>query len=118
MARHCAHCNAKKPPKALTNGSNTPVPTSAIFYIPISILIEAPVLAQTSAPAQAHALISNPLSRYTDKKLQKTTILALELFVKGEEHGQINSAPHKWLLKTWFLNLNYKNSHLDCYYFC
>ena len=67
-------------------------------------------------PASAPGL----LWRYRDKDLQRATKLALKLFVKGQEHGQlqVNSTPHEQPLKTWFLNLYYGNSHLDCYCFC
>ena len=46
--------------------------------------------------------------------------LALELFVKGQEHGQLqaNSASCEQPLKAWFPDLYYGNFHLDCYCFC
>ena len=58
---------------AFTNNSGTPVPTPAVFQAP------------TPAPASAPGLPE----RYTDKNLQKATKLALKLFVKGQEHGQL-----------------------------
>ena len=90
--------------EAPTNCSGTPEPTPAVSRAP------------TSAPASA----LGPPGRYTDKNLQRTTKLALELFIKGQEHGQLqaNSASCKQLLKAWFPDLYYKNSHLDCYRFC
>ena len=55
-----------------------------------------------------------------DKDLQKATKLALELFVKGQEYGQLqaSSVLRKQPLKARFPDLYYRNSHLDCYRFC
>ena len=105
---------------APTNDNSTPKPTPAVSYA----LIPAP--AETSAPAQAPALTSAPASipgppeRYTNEDLQNATKLTLELFVKGQEYGQLqaNSASRKQPLKARFPNLYYRNSHLDCYRFC
>ena len=79
-----------------------------------------PALAQALAPTSAPASAPSPPERYTDEDLQRATKLALELFVKGQEHGQLqaNAAPCEQPLKTWFLDLYYGNSHLDCYHFC
>ena len=88
--------------------------TPVVFCAPIPAPAQAP--ASTSAPASAPGL----LGRYMDKNLQRATKLALELFVKGQGHGQLqaNAAPHEQPLKAWFPNLYYGNSHLDCYCFC
>ena len=100
--------------KAPTNGSGTPKPTPAISCASNP----APAQAPASTPAFASAL--GPPERYTDKDLQKATKLTLKLFVKGQEHGQLqaNSAPCEQPLKSWFPDLYYGNSHLDCYCFC
>ena len=75
-------CNAGK---ALIDNSGTSKLTPTIFC--------APTPAPPQAPAPAPASVLGPPGRYTDKDLQKATKLALELFVKGQEHGQANSAP-------------------------
>ena len=76
--------------------------------------------APTQAPALTLASGPGPPGRYTDKDLQRVTKLALKLFVKGQEYGQLqaNSAPCEQLLKTRFPNLYYGNLHLDYYCFC
>ena len=101
MVKTCTRYNAGG---ALTNSSGTTKPTPAVSY--------------TFTPAFVSAL--GPPERYTDKDLQRATKLALELFVKGQKHGQLqaNSTPCKQLLKAWFLILYYRNSYLDCYCFC
>ena len=60
---------------APTNDSGTPVPY--------------PVVSRAPTPASATASVPGPPGRYTDEDLQRTTKLALELFVKGQEHGQL-----------------------------
>ena len=49
--------------------------------------------ASNFAPAQALILAlapaAGPLGRYMNKNLQKAAKLALELFVKGQEHSQL-----------------------------
>ena len=99
---------------APTNDSGTPASTPALAQTPVST--------ETPAPTQAFALASvpGPPGRYTDEDLQRATKLALESFVKGQEHGQLqaSSAPCKQPLKARFPNLYYGNSHLDCYRFC
>lgn len=52
-------------PEAPTKGSSTP----------------------TSAPAQVPTSVPGPTGMYTDVDLQRATRLALESFVKGQEHG-------------------------------
>ena len=95
---------------ALTEGNSTSLPSPVVSQ------------AQTPAPTQAPAPTPapGPLERYTDKDLQRATKLALESFVKGQEHGQLqaNSALREQPLKARFLDLYYGNSHLNCYRFC
>ena len=103
MAGSCTYRNTGRDP---TNDSGTLVSTSTVSCI--------------LTPALVFASISGPPGKYTDKDLQRATKLALELFVKGQEHGQLqtNSAFCKQPLKAWFSNLYYGNSYLDCYHFC
>ena len=103
MAKSRTRRNAGGAP---TNDGDTPVPTPAVSRTP------------TLAPAPAS--VPGPLGRYTDEDLQRAIKLALESFVKGQEHGQLqaNSAPREQPLKARFSNLYYENSHLDCYRFC
>ena len=64
--------------EARTKGSDIPSPSPTAFRVPT------PVPAQAlEAPAPA----PGPPGRYTDKDLQKAIKLALELFVKSQEHG-------------------------------
>ena len=90
--------------RALISSSGTPKPTPAVSHAPTSALVSA----------------LGSLGRYTDKDLQRATKLALKLFVKGQKHGQLqaNFVSCKQPLKARFLDLYYKNSHLDCYHFC
>ena len=64
---------------APTKGNSTPSPSPVVSQ------------AQTPAPAQAPAPTPapGPPGRYTDEDLQRATKLALKLFVKGQEHGQL-----------------------------
>ena len=97
------------------NDSGTPVPIPAVFCAPTAAPAETPVPAETPAPAQAQAptptsacaSVSGPPERYTDEDLQRATKLALESFVKGPEHGQLqaSSGLYKQLLKARFSNL-------------
>ena len=68
---------------APTNNNGTSKPTPAIFCA--STLTPA----QVSVPTPTLAL--DLLGRYMDKNLQKATKLALELFVKGQEYGQLKA---------------------------
>ena len=79
-----------------------------------------PAPAQAPAPTSAPASTPGPPGRYTDKDLQRATKLALKSFVKSQEHGQLqaNSAPCEQPFKARFSDLYYRNSHLDCYWFC
>ena len=79
---------------APTDDSGTPVPTPAV----------------SRAPTPAPASVPGPPGRYTDEDLQRATKLALELFVKGQEHGQANSAPRDKALKARNSDLYYGSS--------
>ena len=83
-------------PGALTNGSGIFTPTTATSCTP------------TPTPAP----VPGPTGMYTDVDLQRATKLALELFVKGQEHGQANSSPCERPLKARFLHLYYGNSYM------
>ena len=76
--------------------------------------------AQALAPTPALASTLDPPERYIDEDLLTATKLALKLFIKGQEHGQLqaNFTPREQSLKAWFSELNYGNFHLDCYRFC
>ena len=80
MSRPRTCRNASRVP---TNNSGTFKPISAIFCVLIFSL------AQALASILVAALASVPglSGRYTNKDLQKTTKLALELFVKDQKHG-------------------------------
>ena len=109
MAGPCTRRNAGKAP---TDDSGTPKPTSAVSCAPTP----APTQALTSAPALAS--VPGLPGRYTDEDLQKATKLVLESFVKGQEHGQANSATGNRALKARNPDLYYRSSHIECYYFC
>ena len=85
---------------APTEGSGIPIPT--------------PVMSRAPTPAPATALTTAPSS---DNKLFKQFIKA---YLEGQVPGQIeiDSEPHKQLLKARFPDLYYGNSHMDCYWFC
>ena len=91
---------------AHTNNKGIPIPTPAVSCI------------LTPTPAPALAFVPGPPERYTDENLQKAIKLALELFVKGQKHGQANSAPRNRALKARNPDLYYRSSHMECYYFC
>ena len=92
--------------RAPSKGSGIPTPTPAASRAPIP------------APASASAL--GPPGKYTDEDLQRATKLVLELFLLGQEHGQLqaNSAPRDKPLKARNSDLYYRHSHMECYYFC
>ena len=123
MAGPCTRCNAGG---ASSNGSDTSVSTPGASYTPTFVPAQIPVPTEASAPTQvltptpALASALGPPGRYTDKNLQRATKLALELFVKGQKFGQLqaNSTSRKQPLKVRFLDLYYRNSHLDSYCFC
>ena len=73
---------------ASINDSGTPKSISAVFCASISALAQALALTFASAPA----FVSDLPERYTDNNLQKTTKFALELFAKGQEHGQLQAS--------------------------
>ena len=94
--------------RAPTNDSNTSVLTPAVSRAPIPAPAQTPVPTEALAPTQAPASASVPGSpgRYIDKDLQKATKLALESFVKGQEHDQLqaSSVSCKQPLKARFSN--------------
>ena len=69
---------------APTEGNSTPSPSPVVS--------QAPAPAQASAPTLAPASAPGPPGRYTDEDLQRATKLALESFVKGQEHGQLQAS--------------------------
>lgn len=81
--------------KALIDSSNIPVISYALI----------PALPQALTPAV------DPPNLYTSDDVQKTTKLALELFVRGQEHGkfQTNFAPRDRPLKAKNSNFCYKH---------
>ena len=95
---------------------STPTPS------PVVSRTQTPAPAQNPAPAPAlapvPALASGQPGMYTDVDLQRATRLALELFVKGQEHGQANPVSQDRVLKARNPDLYYKSSHMKCYYFC
>ena len=103
-------------PRTRRNAGGAPTDSSGT---PAVSRAPTPTPAQTPAPAPAPTPVQPGL--YTDADLQRATKLALESFVKGQEHGQqlqANSAPREQPLKARFPDLYYGNSHLDCYRFC
>ena len=123
MARPSTCRNAGRAP---TNDSGTSFPIPVVYRAPTPAAAQTPITTKASTPTQAptpaSASASAPgqLRRYTNKDLQRATKLALKLFVKGQEYGQLqaNSAPCKQPLKARFSNLYYRNFHLNCYRFC
>ena len=101
---------------AHTNDSGTPKLTIAVSRIPTPAMAQAPA----PTPVPALASVSGPPGRYMDENLQRATKLALKLFVKGQEHDQLqaNSALREHPQKARFSHLYYGNSHLNCYRFC
>ena len=116
MARPRTRRNAGGAP---TNDNGTPEPIPAVSCVPTPMSAQTPASTQIPAPTPAPASVSGPPGRYTDEDLQKATKLALKLFVKGQEYGQLqaSSAPYEQPLKAQFPDLYYGNSHLDCYRF-
>ena len=103
---------------APTDDSGTPEPTPAVSHAPTPAPAQTPVPAQAPAPTPAPASVPGPPGRYTDEDLQRATKLALELFVKGQKHGQANSALRDGALKARNPDLYYGSLHMECYYFC
>ena len=99
---------------APTNDNDTPKPTPAVSRA----LTPAPAQALAPTPAPVSSSVPGPPGRYTDKNLQRATKLALKLFVKGQEHGQANSAPRNRAFKARNPDLYYGSLHMECYYFC
>ena len=88
---------AKGPPRAPSEDSNTSTP-----FLPVS-WAQTPIL--TPAPL--------PVLRFTEElcqQLLKTYAITVKLL--EQNHG---SGPCKHLLKAWFLNFYYGNSHIDYY---
>lgn len=83
--------------KFAKNFSKDPIKNNSIstFFLAVS-------QAQTLVLAQnlASALDSSLLGIYTSVDLQKTTKLALKLFVKGQKYSQANSIPLDRVFKT------------------
>ena len=110
--------------EAFIKRNSTPSPFSIVFCTFISAPPQTPVLAEALMLAQASTLtlafipvfIPDLLERYTNKDLQRTTKLVLELFVKDQEYNQlqVTSLLCKQLLKAWFFDLYYRNLHLNC----
>ena len=108
--------------------SSTPILTPTVSCAFSLTSTQTPVLTKAFIPAYAFASnlalasasVLGSLGRYTDKDLQRTTKFALELFVKGQEHSQLqaNSASCKQPLKARVFNLYYVNLYLNCYFFC
>ena len=73
-------CNAGG---AFINGSGIPVLTPAIFCAPT------PASAQVPAPIPAFASAPGLPKGYTDEEWYRTTKLALELFIKGQNNSQL-----------------------------
>lgn len=112
--------NAREALKAFNNNSGTSISIPPISCIPTLALTEASAQALISALAQAAALALDLPSKHLNENLQKTTKLALELFLQNQKYiqFQVNSAFCKWPLKAWFSDLYYSNLHLDFYCFC
>ena len=84
MAGPCTRRNIGGVP---TNNSNTPKPIFAVSYA----LIFVPVHASALTLVLAFASILSLLNKYTDEDLQRATKLALQLFVKNQKHGQLQT---------------------------
>ena len=69
-------------PRTRRNASGVPTDDSGT-------LDATPAISCAPTFASAPASVPGPLKRYMDEDLQRTTKLALELFVKGQEHGQL-----------------------------
>ena len=65
--------------RVFIDNSGTPDSTPAITYAPVPTFTPAQISASASALGQ--------LRRYMDKDLRTNTKLAIESFVKGQEHG-------------------------------
>lgn len=55
---------------------------------------------------------------YTNVDLQKASRSALELFIKGQEHGKANFVPEDNTFNAQNLNLYYASYHIEFYYLC
>ena len=92
--------------EAPSEGNGTPTSTPAASRAPT------PALAPASAPG--------PPGKYTDEDLQRASKLALESFVQGQEHRQLqaNSTLCDRPPKAKNPDFYYGHSHIECYYFC
>lgn len=91
--------------------SNTITPFLTIFWA------ETPAFTQVFIFAQALTSAPGPLGMYTNINLQKAIRLALELFVKGQKKGKINSTSRDKDFKAQDPNFYYNSSNMECYYF-
>ena len=98
-------------PRIRRNASGAPTNDSGTFELTPAIF---------RAPTPAPASDPGPLGRYTDKDLQRATNLALESFVKGQEHSQLQASTvsRDRSFKARNPDLYYKSLHIKCYYFC
>lgn len=99
---------AKDAQKIPTKGSSISTASFAAFRAFILAFIPTP------------ALISSLPYWFTDGDLQKATKLALELSVRGQEHGkiQVNSTFQNKSLKAKNPDLYYSYCYIEYYYFC
>ena len=85
-----------------------------------------PAVSRDPTPAPAPVVVPAPteaVAKYIDKDVQKTTQLALNLFIQGQEQAQNQVAIPalklcKKPLKASFPDLYYGNLYRDCYQFC
>ena len=85
---------------APTEGSGTPTPTPVVSRAPTP----APATAPAAAPSSDTELFKQFMKAYLEAQVPSRT--------------KVDSKPRKQLLKTWFPDLYYGNSHMDCYQFC
>lgn len=66
------------------------------------------------------ALILSLPEIYINTNLQKTSKLALELFIKGQKYGKLqpSTTSYNCSFKVKNSDLYYENSHIEYYYFC
>ena len=82
MARLCTCYNSPTAGKdeVTKDALEVPIKSNSTFTC-------SPTISCVLIPALAQVPIPGPPDLYTDVDLQKTTKLALELFVKGQKHG-------------------------------
>lgn len=101
--------------KVSTKGSGTLILIPIVFHAPI------PASTQALASAQTFASALGLPGMYTNMNLQRVTRLtSLELFIKGQEHSQLqtNSVFCNCSFNAMNINLYYGSSYMKCYYFC